>query len=156
MYENKSTWYIHVFYLFQRDMIKRSLGKSYCWWKAKDESLWGRFAEHIAQRLRLLSTVNTSLFFTLWYIQLNHRVLELKGSIISFSKVLSLKSTNFIDLEASKSFFNISLSKSFYKDFQRGPEPPSHSKACVCTHPPTPTPTQTNTHTQSLNCCKYP
>lgn len=61
---------IYIFDLFQQDMIKMSLGKFYCWWKAEDDSPWGRFAEHTAHRLCFLSSVKclsfppTFFFFT--------------------------------------------------------------------------------------------
>lgn len=71
---------IYVFDLFQQDMIKMSLGKFYCWWKAEADSpgVGGRFSEHWTHRFHLLPTAFT--LFPLISIQLNHRVWELKGN----------------------------------------------------------------------------
>lgn len=87
---------IYIFDLFQWDMIKMSLGKFYCWWKAEDDSPWGRFAEHIAHRLCLLSTAEyLSFFFLLRSIQLNHKMSKLKGAQCIIFQNYDLKHMSF-------------------------------------------------------------
>lgn len=101
---------IYIFDLFQRDMIKVSLGKFYCWWKAENDSPWGRFAEHIAHRLCFHSTAKclpplSSSDPYSWIIKRQ----SWKGLNISFSRIMTWNIWALKDVEPPKTFLCICI-----------------------------------------------
>lgn len=107
---------IYIFDLFQQDMIKMSLGKFYCWWKAEDDSPWGRFAEHTAHRLCFLSSVKClsfpPTFFFFHSSELSSWIMKCqswKGLNISFSRIMTWNTQAFKDAEPPKTLMCICI-----------------------------------------------